>query len=215
MGGRSSRSPHAGFGPRGLGGRSSRSRHAGLGRSRHSGLGPRASGPRSRHSGLGRSRHSGLGPRASGPRSRHSGLGPRGERGRSPRSPHAGFGPRGCGGRSLHGLRAAGRPRQSVPLGSAGGGVSVSFDAASPADGSTGVGSAGAESSWPNGANGSSSPRRASARARMFCLNRCHLAFLASWYFSRGSRCSPPGRQLLPRAGVSAGGTSVPSSATV
>ena len=36
----------------------------------------------------------------------------------------------------------------------------------------------------------------------MFCLKRDHFAFLASLYFWRGSRCSPPGRHLLSR-GVS------------
>ena len=50
-------------------------------------------------------------------------------------------------------------------------------------------------------------------RDRTICLNFCHLAFLASWYFSRGSRCSPPGRQLLPRPCASSGGTRAPSAA--
>ena len=35
----------------------------------------------------------------------------------------------------------------------------------------------------------------------MFCLKRCHFAFLASLYFCRGSLCSPPGRQLRSRGG--------------
>src|SRR5688572_25420699 len=38
-----------------------------------------------------------------------------------------------------------------------------------------------------------------SQRLRTVCLKRVHLAFLASLYFRRGSRCSPPGRQFLSR----------------